>query len=72
VVGADLRKYLPKIQTETTVVWGEYDYVLPLSLTRVYAKLLRNRSTRVVWGAGHDPHLTHFEQTLRVLQESVE
>jgi pimeloyl-ACP methyl ester carboxylesterase len=72
VVGADLRKYLPKIQAKTTVVWGEQDPILPLSLSRVYIKSLVDARLRVVWGAGHDPHLTHFEQTLRILQESVE
>ncbi len=72
VVGTDLQKYLSKIQAKTTVVWGEYDPILPLSLTKIYGKLLPHSTTRVVWGAGHDPHLTHYEQTLRILQESIE
>ncbi len=72
VVAADLRSYLPNIQAETLVVWGEVDPLLPLSLTKVYASLLKHSRLRVVWGAEHDPHLTHYEQTLRILQEASE
>lgn len=72
VVSSDLRQYLPRIKVETMVVWGEHDPVLPLSLTKVYIKLLKHSRRRLVWGAGHDPHLTHYEQTLRILQEAVE
>ena len=72
VVGEDLRKYLPKIKCETVVIWGEWDRVLPISLLRVYRKYLKNRIVRVVWGAGHDPHLTQADQILRILQEYTE
>lgn len=72
VVGADLRQYLPQIKAETMMVWGELDPILPLTLIKIYAKLIRQSVTRVVWGAGHDPHLTHYEQTRRILQEAVE
>lgn len=72
VVGEDLQKYLTKITCHTQVVWGEIDPILPLSLTKVYRNYLKDIVVRVVWGAGHDPHLTHYEQTLRILQEAVE
>lgn len=72
VVGEDLRKYLPEIKCATTIVWGENDPILPLSLTKIYRKLLPDNQIRVVWGAGHDPHLEKFDQTLRILEESVE
>lgn len=72
VVGEDLRRYLSKIKMENTIVWGEHDPILPLTLTKLYRKLLKQSTTRVVWGAGHDPHLTHYEQTLRILQEASE
>ncbi len=71
IVGPDLRAYLPQIHCETTVVWGENDPTLPITLTAIYRQYLRQARVRVVWGAGHDPHLTHFDQTLRILQESV-
>lgn len=72
VVREDLREYLPRIKSETTVIWGELDPILPLSLVDIYRKLLPNPKIRVVWGARHDPHLSHFEQILRILQEEIE
>ncbi len=72
IVKTDLLKYLPKIEAETTIVWGEKDPILPLPLTKIYSKKVRHSRVRVVWGAGHDPHLSHYEQTLRILQETSE
>lgn len=72
VVGEDLQKYLHIITCPTLVVWGENDPILPLSLTHVYRKKIRDVRIRVVWGAGHDPHLSHPDQTLAILQEASE
>lgn len=71
VVGEDLKKYLPTIKATTVVVWGENDEILPLSLTKTYRQLLPDCQVRVVWGAGHDPHLSNYEETLAILQEVV-
>lgn len=72
VVGEDLRRYLPRINCPVLVVWGEQDPILPLALTKVYRDKLQDALVRVVWGAGHDPHLSHYDQTLSILQEGVE
>jgi pimeloyl-ACP methyl ester carboxylesterase len=72
VVAEDLTKYLSAIKCEVGIVWGELDKILPLSLTRVYTRLLPHSSLRVVWGAGHDPHLDKYEVTKSILQEYTE
>lgn len=72
VVREDLKKYLPKITCETKIVWGEQDSILPIYLTKIYRKLIKHSTVRIVWGAKHDPHLSHYDQTLKILQESVE
>jgi pimeloyl-ACP methyl ester carboxylesterase len=72
VVGQDLRTLLLKVKCKTIVLWGQHDPILPLSLTKIYRQLLPDTQIRVVWGSGHDPHLTKYEQTLAILQESVE
>ncbi len=69
VVGKDLREYLPKIQCLTWVIWGERDPLLPLALTDLYKKLLPYPTIRVIWEAGHDPHLTHPRELMRLLEE---
>lgn len=69
VVARDLRIYLPKITVPTRVIWGEKDPLLPLTLTDLYKKLLPSPTVRVIWEAGHDPHLTHPEKLGRILEE---
>lgn len=69
VVVRDLRIYLPKITVPTWVIWGEKDSLLPLTLTDLYKKLLPYPTVRVIWEAGHDPHLTHPEKLGRILEE---
>lgn len=69
VVARDLRIYLPKITVPTWVIWGEKDPLLPLTLTDLYKKLLPSPTVRVIWEAGHDPHLTHPEKLGRILEE---
>lgn len=72
VVAKDLRSYLSKIVCPTIVLWGENDPILPLSQTKLYRQLLSDSQIKVVWGAGHDPHIERYDQTLSILQEAVE
>lgn len=69
VVKYDLTNELAKIKASTLVIWGERDPVLPLSLLSIYKKYLQNASVRVVWEAGHDPHLSHFRDLSRIVEE---
>lgn len=72
IVKADLRSRLGRIKCPTTLVWGENDPVLPISQVKIYRKYVNDILVRVVWGAGHDPHLTHPEQFGRLVEELVE
>ena len=72
IVRDDLKNELKNIKGKVHLVWGELDPILPLKLSRVYRQLVPKSSLRVVWGAGHDPHLTKYEQTLAILQENAE
>ena len=69
VVKSDLTDYLSEIKAPTTVIWGERDPILPLSLTKKYSAMVHDCRIRVVWEAGHDPHLTHPRELIRVLEE---
>ena len=71
VVKHDLRSALPQIKCQTWVIWGEKDKVLPLKLVDVYKKLLTSPIVRIIWGAGHDPHLSHPIVLKRVLEEAL-
>jgi len=71
VVKHDLRSALSQIKCQTWVIWGEKDKVLPLKLVDVYKKLLTYPIVRIIWGAGHDPHLSHPIVLKRVLEEAL-
>lgn len=71
VVKDDLRSSLLQIKCKTWVIWGEKDKVLPLKLVDVYKKLLAYPTVRIIWGAGHDPHLSHPIILKRILEEAV-
>lgn len=69
VVKYDLTNELAIIKALTLVIWGERDPVLPLSLLSIYKKHLQNARVRVVWEAGHDPHISHFRDLSRMVEE---
>lgn len=69
VVKYDLTSELSKIKPPTLVIWGEKDSILPLSLMSVYKTQLPNARVRVVWEAGHDPHLSHPRELARIVEE---
>ena len=71
VVAEDLRGRLSQIKCKTWVIWGEKDKIVPISMMDVYKKLLPYPIVRVIWGAGHDPHLSHYLVLKRVLEEAV-
>lgn len=72
IVKDDLRHDLGKIVADVTLVWGERDPILPLSLSQIYRRAIPQSTLRVVWGTGHDPHLTHYDQLKRIIEENIE
>ena len=68
VVSHDLHSNLSQIKCKTLVVWGERDPILPLALTKVYREEINDCQIRVVWEAGHDSHLTHPRELVRILE----
>ena len=69
IVKTELTPYLSRILCPTYVIWGEKDPLLPLGQTDVYKRLIPDVRIRVVWGAGHDPQLSHAEKLMRILEE---
>lgn len=69
LVATDLRNILTRIKAKTSVIWGERDPILPIKLTKIYVALLPYPKVKIIWGAGHDPHLTHYDELERALEE---
>lgn len=53
VVGEDLRRYMPKIEAPTLLVWGTKDTATPISDGRKMERLIRGAGLVRFEGAGH-------------------
>jgi len=69
VVNEPLRDELIKINVPTVIVWGDRDKILSLKEAKMLRDGISNSVLRIVWGAGHWPHLEKFEQFMRILKE---
>ncbi|MBI2414651.1 alpha/beta hydrolase [candidate division WWE3 bacterium] len=67
VVNQDLSNLIPKILVKTLIVWGDKDEILPVNQTKKF-KQIPNSAVKIVWGAGHSPHIEKpgdFTQTVK-------
>jgi pimeloyl-ACP methyl ester carboxylesterase len=69
VVNQNLESILPKIKVPAFIIWGDRDATLPVSQTKIFKKEIIGSKVRIVWGAGHNPHLEKTEQFLSILKE---
>jgi len=69
VVNQDLRAFLPKITVSTFIIWGDQDRTLPVSQTKIFKDKIKGSKVRIVWGAGHDPHIEKTEQLISILKD---
>lgn len=70
-VNQDLSKEMIKVECPTLIIWGEKDWMLPISQAREIKKLIRDSMIRVVWGADHWPHLSKPKEFLEILNEYI-
>lgn len=71
VTSQNLGHLLPKIAIPTTIIWGENDYILPLAHGKIFRSKIKDSKLRIIWGAGHDPHLEKPEQFKEILNEAL-
>ena len=57
VIEEDLSSDLGKIKSETLVVWGEKDKLVPLKYAYIFKEKVKNSELEVIPGIGHSPHL---------------
>ncbi len=69
IVNEDLSPVLPKITKPTLVVWGSNDSVLPVDMTTFFKSAIPDCVVRIIWGAGHDPHLDKPTDFINIVME---
>ncbi len=68
VVNEDVREYLPRIEAETLLVWGDQDQDTPLSDGQLMEQLIPGSGLAVLAGAGHFSFLDRQYQFLAVMR----
>lgn len=71
VVSENLRSYLVKIMVPTLIVWGEKDSIQPVELAKIMRKEIPRAKLRIVWEAGHHPHLEKPQDFQEILEEEL-
>ncbi|MFH1657250.1 MAG: alpha/beta hydrolase [bacterium] len=69
VLAEDLSSLLPQIQTETLLVWGEKDRMVPLQFARIFAKEIKGSELKIIPGVGHSPQREVPQQTAAIILE---
>lgn len=57
VLGEDLLSDLPNIGTETLIVWGEKDKMVPIKYAHIFKEKINDSRLEIISGVGHSPHL---------------
>lgn len=68
VVNEDVREYLPRIEAETLLIWGDQDQDTPLSDGRLMEQMVPGSGLAVLEGAGHFCFIDRQYQFLAVMR----
>ncbi len=71
IVSQNLKRFLPKVRVPTLIVWGEKDKVVNIKNAKLIQSRVSQSRVRVVWEAGHHPHLEKPNDFLNVLKEEL-
>lgn len=69
IVNQNLDNLLNQIKVQTLIVWGDKDDQLNVKQTKIFKKEIKNSLIRIVWGAGHNPHIEKPDVFLKILEE---
>jgi pimeloyl-ACP methyl ester carboxylesterase len=72
VISEDLFRYLSGIKSETLIVWGEKDDIVPLSHAHVFNKQIQNSKLEIIEGVKHSPHLQSPEKLVAIILNFLE
>lgn len=62
---------LDKIDTPTTIIWGEYDTTTPLTDGKIMTQKIRNSKLFIIKGARHSPQYTHPQEVAEKIIEAL-
>jgi pimeloyl-ACP methyl ester carboxylesterase len=69
VVNYKVFSLLPKITVPTFIIWGSDDKTLSVKQAKIFEKLIKDSYIRLIWGAGHHPHITNPQELAEISGE---
>jgi pimeloyl-ACP methyl ester carboxylesterase len=67
----DLTHLFKNIKTKTLIIWGSNDLTLPVRNAKIIKSQIKDSELRIVWEAGHHPHLDKPKEFLEILEENI-
>lgn len=71
VVNQNLVYLLKQIHSQTLIIWGNKDDQVSVNKTKIFKNEISDSQVRIVWGAGHSPHLEKSVKFVEILKEFV-
>jgi len=71
IVSQNVSDSAKNIKVQTYIIWGEKDKELALVCAKKLHNLISNSIIRIVWGAGHHPHLEKPDKFYNLLREYI-
>jgi len=70
IVNFDLTNLISQIKVPTDIIWGDLDKEIPFHAKYIVEKLPQGR-LRILYGTGHNPHLTDPDNLKDVINQSL-
>ncbi len=70
IITEDYSQKLHKITQTTTIIWGSEDKAIPYH-GNLLAEKIPNSTLTVMYGAGHNPHLTHIQDLAKIITQAI-
>ncbi|KPJ56922.1 hypothetical protein AMJ49_03320 [Parcubacteria bacterium DG_74_2] len=67
VLDEDLLTDLSDVKTETLIVWGQKDKIVPLKIAYIFKEKIKNSNLEILPKLGHSPHLEAPEKLAKVI-----
>ena len=67
VIAKDLEPYLSGIRTQTLIVWGSDDKMVPIRYAHIFRDKIKNSSLEIMPKIGHSPHLQNPEELADII-----
>lgn len=71
VLNEDLLPLLPEIKTETLIVWGKKDKLVPIKYSYIFKKKIPHSELKILPKVGHSPHLEAPQELLKVILDFI-